>query len=247
MLKLMKYEFRKTMLSKLILLAITAVMEVVFLVGVFLEKQTPLAMGITGLILCGIFGILYIGIESITVFHKDLNTKQSYMLFMTPNSSFKILGAKVLENGLSLLLTGVFFAVLTAINISTAVIYIGGLQDLLDMLERMSVSFKMNIDLNTEIIIAMFFTAIASWIMTIVTADFAIVLSATVFLGKKFSGIVSFAIFLAVNVLGSKAMAMLPAIENEYIQFSLNIGVLFGIAVVLYVAASWIMDKKLSV
>ena len=44
MLKLMKYEFRKTAFSKLILLALTAVSEVAFLLGVFLEKNNLLAM-----------------------------------------------------------------------------------------------------------------------------------------------------------------------------------------------------------
>lgn len=247
MLKLMKYEFRKTLVSKMILLAITAVLEVVFLIGIFSEMETPLAMGTIGLMLCGIFGILYIGIESITVFHKDLNTKQSYMLFLTPNNSFKILGAKVLENGISLVLTGVFFAVLAAIDISTAILYIGGLEELLDLLKQMSIAFSVNINVTAEAFVILFFTAIASWIMTIVTADFAVVLSATVFAGKKFSGVVSFAIFLAVNAVGSKIMEILPLVENDYLQFVLNIGVLFGIAAVLYVIAAWIMDKKLSV
>lgn len=35
MLKLMKYEFRKTAFSKLILLCITMVVEIVYLLGVF--------------------------------------------------------------------------------------------------------------------------------------------------------------------------------------------------------------------
>ena len=39
MLKLMKYEFRKTGFSKLILLVVTLVAELAFLLGVFLEKD----------------------------------------------------------------------------------------------------------------------------------------------------------------------------------------------------------------
>lgn len=247
MLKLMKYEFRKTLISKMILLAITAVMEIVFLIGVFGELETPLAIGIMGLMLCGIFGIIYIGIESVTVFHKDLNTKQSYMLFLTPNNSYKILGAKILENGLSLVITGAFYVGLAAIDISTAILYIGGLEEFIEMLKVMSLSFQVNIDITAGAIIVLFFTALASWIMTIVTADFAVVLSATVFAGKRFSGIVSFVIFLGVNAVGSKIMEILPALNSEYTQFALNISVLFAIAAILYVIAAWIMDKKLSV
>ena len=46
MLKLMKYEFRKTAFSKLILLCITMVVEIVYLLGVFLKKDNLLVIGI---------------------------------------------------------------------------------------------------------------------------------------------------------------------------------------------------------
>ena len=106
MLKLIKYEFRKTFLSKLILLAITALAEILFLAGVFLKWDKGLAIGTIGLVMCAVIGIFYIGIESLLVFHRDLNTKQSYMLFMTPKTSYHVLGSKVLENGISIFLAG---------------------------------------------------------------------------------------------------------------------------------------------
>lgn len=43
MLKLMKYELRKTAFSKLVLLVITAVAEIAFLIGVFWKKDNILA------------------------------------------------------------------------------------------------------------------------------------------------------------------------------------------------------------
>ena len=184
MVKLMKYEFRKTMFSKILLLVITAILELVYLAGVFLEKDTPMMVGVMGLVFCAVFGIMYIGIESINVFHKDLNTKQSYMLFLTPNSSFKILGAKVLENGISLVISGVFYVILAAIDISVAILYIGGLKDFLDFAEQLAISFQVNVNFTPSSVIILFFTMLASWLMTIVTADLAVVLSATVFAGK---------------------------------------------------------------
>ena len=72
MLKLMKYELRKTAFSKLVLLVITAVAEIAFLIGVFWKKDNILAMGIIFLVMCTIFGVIYIGIESVNVLHRDL-------------------------------------------------------------------------------------------------------------------------------------------------------------------------------
>lgn len=51
MLKLMKYELRKTAFSKLVLLVITAVAEIAFLIGVFWKKDNILAMGIIFLVM----------------------------------------------------------------------------------------------------------------------------------------------------------------------------------------------------
>ena len=86
----MKYELRKTAFSKLVLLVITAVAELAFLLGVFLKKDNLLAIGIVFLFMCAVFGVIYIGIESVNVLYRDLNTKQSYMLFLTPKSSYEI-------------------------------------------------------------------------------------------------------------------------------------------------------------
>lgn len=247
MLKLIKYEFRKTMFSKMILLAITAVFEIIYLAGVFLEREDALGIGVFGLVLCAVVGIMYIGIESINVFHKDLNTKQSYMLFLTPNSSFKILGAKVLENGISILISGAFFAVLAAVDISTGILYIGGLEEFLDMLDYLFISLQVNINITPESVLMAFAVALASWLMIIVTADFAVVLAATVFAGKKFSGLVSFILFLLIDAAGSKIMECLPVLANDYAEFALNIGAIFIMVIVMYFVTGWIMDRKLSV
>ncbi len=108
MLKLMKYEFRKTWITKLILLGVTAVAEIAFLIGLYMEKETTLGLSVMLLVLLAFGGILMIGLYSVMTLHRDMNTKQSYMLFMTPSSSYSILGAKVLECGLSILIGGAF-------------------------------------------------------------------------------------------------------------------------------------------
>ena len=58
MLKLMKYELRKTAFSKLVLLVITAVAEIAFLIGVFWKKDNILAMGSIFLDMCTIFCVI---------------------------------------------------------------------------------------------------------------------------------------------------------------------------------------------
>ena len=62
MLKLMKYEIRKTWFTKLMLLAATAATEVLFLFGLYADKETPMSIGILLLTFLAFGGILVIGL-----------------------------------------------------------------------------------------------------------------------------------------------------------------------------------------
>ena len=233
MLKLMKYEFRKTGFSKLILLVITLVADLAFLLGVFLEKDRLLATGIMILFLCAVIGIAYIGLESVLALHRDLNTKQSYMLFLTPHSSYEILGAKVLENGISILVTGIFFVLVAALDFTVATAYIGGVKEVMDMLKSfLDVSMRITVDPVQMLFV--FFTALAGWIVYIVNADLAVILSATVLAGKKASGLVAFVIFLILSWLFETGMDHLPELSDMDLQYALYIAVALAMAILVY-------------
>ena len=241
MLKLMKYEFRKTMFSKMILLIITAVVEVAYLAGVFLKWEKGLAIGMVGLVFCAVIGIFYIGIESLIVFQKDLNTKRSYMLFMTPRNSYEILGAKVLENGISIFLTGACFGLLEA------VLYIGGLQEFLDMLRQLAITINVEIDVPAVTMVLTVISGLASWLMMVVTGYFAIILCATVLAGKRFSGLVSFLLYLLIGWGTGTLLDLIPEMANRDLRLGIVLLASFGIVAAMYVVSGWIMERKLSV
>jgi len=247
MLKLMKYEFRKTMFSKMILVAITGIFEIVYLIGVFAKKENLLAIGMMGLVFCAMIGIFCIGIESLSIFQKDLNTKQSYMLFLTPTNSYQVLGAKVIENGISIFLAGAFFAAVAAADITVGVLYIGGVKQFLDLLEQLMISIRVDINISAQDALIVFFAGLTSWLLTIVTADLAIVLSATVFAGKRFSGFVSFVLFILFDIVIGKLLDLLPSLDNTVMTYSMYICVAFVITVIMYLITGWIMERKLSV
>lgn len=241
MLKLMKYELRKTAFSKLVLLVITAVAEIAFLIGVFWKKDNILAMGIIFLVMCTIFGVIYIGIESVNVLHRDLNTKQSYMLFLTPKSSYQILG-----NGISIIMAGAFFAALAAIDVTVATLYIGGLKEMINLVSSF-MEVNWSVTFTPAEAAFYFFGLLASWIVFIVNADLSVILSASVLAGKKGSGIAGFLIFLVISSVIGKLLDLIPVLKSMELTFVLYIAASFAIAAVLYVISGWIMEKKLSV
>ena len=58
MLKLIKYELRKTWFTKAILLAVTAVVEIAFLVGLYMHQDDTLATSVALLVFLAVGGVL---------------------------------------------------------------------------------------------------------------------------------------------------------------------------------------------
>ena len=71
---LIKYEFRKTWSTKLIILVITACMELAFLISLYLDKENFTGISAVFLTFLAFGGILFIGIQSILTMHQDMNT-----------------------------------------------------------------------------------------------------------------------------------------------------------------------------
>ena len=248
MFKLMKYEFRKTWITKLILLGITAAAEIAFLVSLYMEKEGSLAASVGILTLLAFGGVIVIGLQSVLTLHRDMNTKQSYMLFMTPNSCYKILGAKVLENGLSILVTGAFYFALGALDISLLFAKQGQLNQIWQMIQDVVKTLNEGIPLNAEGMAAFTFVLLSGWISTVVIAYLADVISAALLNGKSINGVISFVIFLALSW-GESWLEQIctQGIPNVVTALWVQGGIALLAAAVMYVATAQIMEKKLSV
>lgn len=247
MLKLMKYEFKKSLFSKYVILAFTAVMEILFLAGVLTEKEELIAWGIAGLVLCAVVGLFYIGIESIIIMQQDLNTKQSYMLFLTPRNSFQILGAKILQNGLAIFLAGVLFGILAIADFSFMIVKMDGLKMLLDIITQVLEQVHIDITITrTEGFLGLF-GGLSSWLSMIVNGYLAIVLSATFLAGKKLSGLVSFFFYMILVFVEGRILSVLPDLSTLSMNLGAIVGTNFVLIVLAYLLTGWIMEKKLSV
>ncbi len=245
---LMKYELRKTLSTKLILLCVTAAAEIAFLLGLYLEKSNLLGISIFLLTCLAIGGVMVIGLQSVLTLHRDMNTKQSYMLFMTPNSSFKILGAKVLENGLSILLSGACFFALGALDITLLFAKEGILQELWEQIERLIHALNQEIPINAAGLACFTLALLASWICIVTTAYLAVVISAALLNGKRFNGILSFVLFLAIDILITWVQQTAASgIRSINSGFLLQSAIALGFSALMYAATAQIMEKKLSV
>lgn len=243
--KLMKYEFRKTRFTRSILLLIAVISEILFLTGLFLEWDNGAIWGAVILMLDFTFGIIYIGIESILTLSKDLNTKQSYMLFLTPKNSFQILGAKALENLISIIVAGALFALLFLADFSAVRMRYGELDTFLQNFNLIMTSMFESFPTWQEIVLSAV-ESLLQWFMTITIGYLAVVLSSTLLAGKRLNALISFLLFIL--LLWASAFVLdfvLTNIVSEaayYIQTVL----IFLISAGFYFLSGWILERKMS-
>ena len=247
MIRLMKYEFRKTLTAKLILLGITAVLEIVFLISLFAGKEEIMGIGAALLTMTAFSAILVIGLQSIVTLHRDMNTTQAYMLFMTPHSTYSILGAKVLENGLSILMGGAFYFVLGLLDVTLLFSHYGQLDQLWNVFRQMMSSFGMKTELNRYTMLAFVTAMLTEWLSTVGMAFLADTVCSALLKGKKANGLLGFVIFIALSLLLGWIARLVPQSIGIVNVFYADSGIALVWAALMYVLAANVMDRWLSV
>ena len=246
MLRLLKYELRKTLFAKLVLLGITVIAEAIFLIGFWSKKENTLTIGALLLFFIAIAGIALMGLLSLITLHRDMNTKQGYMLFMTPNSCYRILGAKVIECSISLLIAGAFFFALGYLDFSL-LLGKGTNQQILDMVNQMLYTVNRQIQLDAPHLSALLFSLIADWICTVTIAYLSDVICTSLLYGKRGNLVITFLLFIALNYGVSKVLQLVPE-SIGIIPVLIWQGVIaLALAGVMYVITARLMEKYLSV
>ena len=173
------------------------------------------------------------------------------MLFMTPNSSYKILGSKVLECGLSVLIAGAFFFALGSLDITLAFAKEVGLKSLWETIQDVLTHITINgrpLEIHVRVLASLAFTLLTSWILTITTAYLAVTISAALLNGKKFNGLISFVFFLLLNWGCTRVIRF----ATERIPENFSLLVVYGLvaialSAIMYIVTAQIMERKLSV
>ena len=96
MIKLLKYELTRTRQALLITFLTMIGIELIFLVGYFLQVQSFLALGLWLFLMFGFSGFVLMLVYAVNRFYSDLKHKSGYLLFMTPRNAYQIVGSKLL-------------------------------------------------------------------------------------------------------------------------------------------------------
>ena len=246
MAKLLRYEFRKTLLAKIIMLAIAGTLELIFVISLLTDSRTLIAFSSLMLLSAATNGITFIGLWSLIVLHRDTNSKQSYMLFMTPNSSFRILGAKVIECALSILLVGACFTALGFLDVALVLNHFKALDDFLSMIRSLGGEVAKILSMDSGTIILLVLSVLSMYLMMVNIAFFADTLSSALLRGKKAGFLVTLAFFLAMFI-GMIALLNLVPSTFDAKEYLLRTAISLGVSVAAYLGGALLMDAKLSV
>lgn len=251
--KLMKYEFRKQLMSKIVVLVVVALLEVLFLLGLLLEKGDWLGMASGLLITAGVIGLFYFSFESIITFSNDLRTKQSYMLFLTPRNMFQVVGAKIAVTVIQILGAGLVFAVIAIGDVALVCSKNGKMQEFLDAVKAF-VRMLTGVEVRLSEIIYVILMILVTWLVFITMAMFAITLSTTLFANKKYKGFISVTIYFVLEwIVGKIARMMLPTafLSGRYLVVNTEawayIAVYTVVLILDFVGTALLLEKKVNV
>lgn len=256
MLKLIKFEFsrKKTMyLISLVLLVIAeafALFKYFELGGNVRDFIGDDIFGIYSGILLVSFSLLYL-IDIIFLFREDLFKQEGYMLFMTPNSGYKLLSSKLLFALLEgIMIFGIYFVVLL-VNIK--IMDIGSINFIVDQ-------FTMK---ETWVVIKMLMTIMFGLMQFALIVYLSFALFKSLFSNQRFKGLITFGIFLVINYgivkIQQVILKILPfesemkTIFNENstidaVSIALNNGLLMGAisVVLLFIGTGYLLENKIN-
>jgi hypothetical protein len=154
---------------------------------------------------------------------------------MTPHSSYAILGAKVLENALSLFL----FAVISIVMIIADFFMYGGYKQNL-----IHIDWPMQMTLNRTL--GLFGYALILWLSLVCLIILSIVIQATLFKDAKHNFLLSLLVFIGLSIIlgmiNSFVSGLIPHRFDAVAFVILNILVIIG----TYIGAAALMDHQLS-
>lgn len=228
MLKLIKYEYRKMLTVFIIIFGILFGLEAYLAISILLKSTTNITISALLYMLIGWAGIMGLMIIGVVSYAMELNAKYSFMMFMTPNSPYKIVGAKYLTLIITTVVSTLLYGAFIYLDVKLAMMQYKDTADMLEAInEFMGLLFGKSI---SSLVIGFVGMVLGIWVSILLTVSFAylaITLSNTILANKRGKGWLAFGFFVAIRTVTQIISLFLPTFD-------------FGSGTLLQImAASW--------
>ena len=246
MLKLIKYELRKVIFPLMMILAVTGLAEAAYLYGIFGAHGGWVIGGGIFLLFALVFGVLILGFCGIAALHKDLNSKQSYMLFLLPKNSYEIMGAKMLECLVLVLFGAGLAGAIAYLDYRLAYAHFDQLKSTIEYINEV-VSSGFGPQFSMFQIIMFIAELMESWVLMISLGFLAVTAVATVLNGRKHNGVIAVILYFILSWAVNKGLNAAAGLVEEELRLGFSIALSLIIAVLVFFICGFLMEKKLDV
>lgn len=250
--KIIKYEWRKQRTSRIIIL-FTLLAGLIAMVAFNFDAfgNNSMIVGTTILLLMAtsFLVIFYTGIESLVIFNRDLRTKQSHMLWMVPKSTYEILGGKFIAAFLQMLFVFTITIIFGCIFILLIFVFDNAsIGDFMQTIQHLGKAV-LRLDVDWGAFVSLFIFVFLGWTEIIMIGFLSIIISRTLFLNSKFSGLFSIALFFIIMNIVERCYSLVNhAFGASGFQFQFTDLIFYAIAsAILFLISGALADKKLSV
>ena len=221
MFKLLKYEFRKALSAFLALLGITVALEVYFLIALNAKNENHLVLSTILLAFSAFAAAIFVFVRGITSYSGELRSRASYLIFLTPKSTTKILASKYLYTFANGLLFLCLFGYLTYLDfglLATKYYNYAGFYTGINALLRSRGVYLDQILGGGLFMIAYAFIKLLS---TVGIAYFAITLSHTLLRDRKWRWLPALVLFLALSWGVNYVCSLFPNAMDELVMIDI--------------------------
>lgn len=254
MLKLIKYEFRKNLYGIAVMLSIIALAQIYFMYACFIDQNRNKALaGAWILFFCAVVCFFMVFAFGIVTYSRELSNKTSYLVFMTPNRSIKIIGSKLLFTFLNGVMVALLLAGLWLIDWKLLMDMWEQEVSVIEMVFDLVKNFGINVTDIAYGISLFVINFLINFFMAVTLAYLCITLTATVLQNRKIKGLISVIVYIflfyAVNKIGGLLPVLYESPENmqQVVITALPCMVFFLIIIAgAVVGTAQLLDKKVS-
>ena len=249
MLKLMKYEFRKYALIKIIIAISFVSIELLFLCTASANNLRAANSGMGVLQFIAAITTFIIIFEPIVSLSSDLGRKSGYLLFLTPNSSYRIMWAKTIYGILQVIVAVVIFNGVFLLDVAMMTAKYGAFDGLGNSYEGI-LNFVILYTTSSELIDATkaMFVMMLIWFSSISLVYLSLCISTAILSRKKGKSIVSFFTFLVLQLLFVSTLSSF-GLDLDSAGNGNLLGLLIISSIILVAAtfgSAWVLEKKVS-
>ena len=268
MLKLVKYEFRKSLTSLLVLLGLTAGLEAYFLAALYMDEEMHMFLAMALMLLCSYAVAVYVFVRGVTSYSGELKSRSAYLIFMTPNSTRKIMGSKFLYTFVNGLLFTALYGALGLLDLNLGLHRYNEYEAFWGAARNILQAYGVHVDQIILGLLAGMAYVFLSLLAVIALAYLAITLSHTLLRDRKGRGLVAVLIFFLLNWLVSWVSGLFPsaldllvvydgemaevtgqviATSREILMSMLPAALIsLGVILLSWLGCAWMLERKVS-